>query len=237
MFRKTGRIAVLAATLAAVGTMSVAAVASAAIHANLNSTVTGSLTPKALGQAIKFPEHEIINPETEKGEVVGEGTFKGEAVIEEGASGITGTVKGVTVIPPFTASITLLGIPTKVGTSFTQVGETSGTIASTETATCSAAEGCVELSVPLESNLGVTSVGLLGITLPTKCETVTPGKFALATALTLGELIGVGAHFSGSTTIPKVKCGGILGALEAPLLNSLLSGPATYTINIVPVNT
>jgi len=220
MFRKTGRVAVLAAVLAAVGVMSVAAAASAAVFPLENFVVSGSLTPKALNQAIVLPEG---------------GTFNGSATIGANEKGeIEGSVTGTVVVPPFKATISVLGIKTTVGVTFTQVGSTAGTIHSVAASNCNEMVGCVNLSVPTNAALGVNSVSILGITIPTKCETIKPAAFPLSTDLTIGELLTVGSHFKGTTNVPDVKCGGILGGLIAPVLDATLAGPASYALNITP---
>jgi hypothetical protein len=218
MFRKTGRTTVLAAVLAVVGVMAFAAAsASAFVVPFENKVVSGSLTPKKLGQPITLP----------KG-----GTFNGSANVTITEAGISGTVTGTVVVPPFEASITVLGIPTKVGITFTQVGTTEGSLKSVAVENCGGAEGCINLSVPTKANIGITGLTILGIKTPVKCETSKPVLLNLSADLTLSTLISEGVHFKGTTNVPFAKCAGIFGFQTASLLNSLLSGEASYAINI-----
>jgi hypothetical protein len=225
MSRRTGRFTVLALTIAAFAAMSVAAAPAGAFIFKknfVNWTVTGSITAKKLNQTINFPAGATFNGE-------------GEANVE-GLQKITGTVTNATVfVPPFSATISILGIPTTVGTSFTQVGKSSGTLASVATSNCGGAEGCVEVSVPAEANIGITSVGILGIKLPTSCTTSKPVSLPLKDDLTVFELFETGTSFHGTATIPSIKCGGLGGILIAPVLTSLFSGPDNaYTFSFAP---
>ena len=144
-------------------------------------------------------------------------------------------------MPPFDATLNLLVIPTTVGVTFTQVGQTEGTIVSTEEVNCAGAKGvsgsrgCLTLSVPTKANLGITEVGLSGIQTPTHCETSEPVTLPLSTDVPLTELLNSGAHFTGTATIPPMKCGGLSGIAVGVALTALMSGPDNpYALNIVP---
>jgi hypothetical protein len=214
------RIGALVVTLAAVTTMLVATTSASAFTIKApfeNWKVTGSLTVKKLNQTIVFPEG---------------GTFNGEAVVELPA--VTGSVTGTTTIPTFETEVKILGFPAKVQVSFVQAGTVAGSIAANPTG-CEGRAACVNLSVPTKENIVLNNLKILGITLPEKCETSEPGLLALTDTLTLGELISVGSHFTGTTSIASIKCAGPIGGLEGAVLTSLMSGPENpYAINIAP---
>ena len=234
MSRKRTRIVALATTLAAVATMSVAtAPASASIVVNLeqpmkNWVVSGSLTPRKLNTPVTLPEGSTFN-----------GSADVALEIRSRESQVaSGTVTGNVLVPPFTATLPLLGlVPTTVGVTFTQVGTAEGTIASAPEADCAGSRGCVTLSIPTEAELGVTEVGLLGISAPTHCETSEPVTFPLSAHVTLVELLTKGPRFTGTVAIPPMTCGGLSGLAVGPVLTTLMSGPDNpYTFNISPPN-
>ena len=143
--------------------------ASAAKHRSTSKTtfinweLAGSLTPKKLNQSVALP----------KGS-----TFNGEAEVEyfNYLEEIKGTITGTATVPPFNAQLNLLGlIPTTVGITFTQVGAANGVIGEAPLSTCpSGSETCVALHIPTKVILGMTVVGILGINVPTHCETSEP---------------------------------------------------------------
>ena len=93
----------------------------------------------------------------------------------------------------------------------------------------------MNLSVPFQANMGITSVSISSIKIPTQCKTATPVSFPLSTNLTLLEIVAVGSHFTGTTTLPNIKCGGLFGGLLGPVLSLLMSGPNNaYEFNINP---
>jgi hypothetical protein len=173
-----------------------------------NWKLTGSVTVKKLKQSINLPEG---------------CTFNGHAFIP-------GELEGNTFCPPFTAKIKLLGLlPTTLGLTLTQAEPTHGTITPGHTS------GNLLFKATSKQNIGITSLGLLGLTIPTNCTTETPVVFPLeleapATAL------ATGATFTGETTLPNVKCqGGLLGSLLGKVISALLSGPNNpFTLTIKP---
>jgi lysophospholipase L1-like esterase len=178
-----------------------------------NWVVSGSLTPKRLNQAIALPEGS---------------TFNGEAAIDVLTG--SGTIEGTTTVPAFEAPIKILGIPAKVGLTVTQVGTSAGTISPSTTLA-----GGLSVSLPTQLNLGVTSFTIFGLKIPNQCQTAEPLSLNLSDNLTIEELDSTGLHFTGSTTIPRVKCEGPLGIVEEAVLSSLISGPGNaYSINIAP---
>jgi hypothetical protein len=90
------------------------------------------------------------------------------------------------------------------------------------------------MTAPLSVNLGVTSIGVLGLRTPTGCATREPVSLALADTLTREEFLAKGWHFAGTTSISRFRCaGGFLGMLFGPLLSAVLSGPEDlYSISI-----
>jgi hypothetical protein len=215
----------LAVIIAAIAATSVAAAPAGAFVFRknfVNWVVTGSLTPKKLGERISLPEGSTFNGE-------------GEANIVT-LQNITGSVSNAIVfVPPFTSTMSILGVPEQVGTTFTQVGPAPGKLTSAAISNCGGEEPCVEVSVSANANIGLTSVGILGTKVPTHCETSKPLSFLLTDDLTLYKLFETGTTFSGTVTIPPIKCGGVDGAVIAPVLTTLLSGPDNaYSLSFAP---
>jgi hypothetical protein len=178
-----------------------------------NWAVSGSLTPRALNQPIGLPSGS---------------TFNGRSKVnkETGA----GSVSGNLAIPAFTAPLKLFGVlPVALGLKLTPEGAIAGTVAKSETVS-----GDEMLSVPMKLGVGITSVSLFGLKIPTTCPTAEPLSLSLVDNLTREELLTKGWSFAGSTTIPKVKCeGGLLASLFGHVLSALLSGPENaYAIKI-----
>ncbi|MGO9763440.1 MAG: hypothetical protein ACLP1Q_19485 [Solirubrobacteraceae bacterium] len=225
MSRKTRRFAALAGALVAVGAMFVATTAASAITIDYtfkNWALWGSLTPKKLNEPITLPPGS---------------TFNGTGELVSTPTSLTGTVTGSIFVPPFNAALTVLGIPTSVGATFTQVGKTEGSIAEAPTVDCASshfAGNCVTLTVDTKAEVGVTALGILGIEIPTHCEIVEPVDLDLKETLPLAELLDAGSHFGGSTNIPAINCG-LSGLLLSPLLTALMSGPDnSYALHIGP---
>jgi hypothetical protein len=176
-----------------------------------NWILSGSLTPKKLGQAVKLPAGSTFNGTSEVNGETGKGT-------------LTGSIS----IPPFTASLKLLGmVPASLGLTLTQHGPFEGSIEKGETGEA--------LAIPAKLGLGITSFGLFGLTVPTKCETVEPLSLALATSLTHEQLFKTGWQFMGTTTLPHVKCEGQFGPIVGALLSLLLAGPENqYALSFAP---
>ena len=155
MFRRT--VATLAAILA------VSAVAATSASASTTQApviveqgiygweVLGSLTAKKLNQAVVLPKGSYFE---------GEGNFTSLMPIK-------GKLTGQLHVPPFTASLALLGlVPTEVGVTFTQVGQAEGTVVAAPLAQCPGApEGaiCATFHIPAKANLGITMLGTLGL--------------------------------------------------------------------------
>ena len=239
MFRNVGRFTAVLAAVAALGAVSGSATASAAVGVvHLNETfsnwvVSGTLTDKKLDQPVQLPEGSTFNGSSELELIISE---------EEGVGPVvSGTVTGHVFVPPFDASLNLLVVPTTVGVTFTQVGQTEGTIASTEEVNCAGAKGvsgsrgCVTLGVPTRAILGITEVGLLGVETPTHCETIEPVTLPLSADVPLTELLSAGAHFTGTATIPPMRCDGLSGVAVGAALTTLMSGPGNpYALAISP---
>jgi hypothetical protein len=218
MSQNARRLVALAATLVVVGGMSAAAApAFAGITLTLtNHAVSGYLTPKKLGEPVVLPKHSTFN-----------------GVVKLASSpptlGWGGTLTGSLSVPPFQASLKLGGlIPTNVGLTFTEVGTSEGTIGEAPAADCPdpALPGpCAQMKVTSKAILGITEVGLLGIGVPVHCETSEPVVFNLTDDLTFEEVTEIGPHFTGTVTIPIIRCDGLEGLTVAPLLTTLMSGP------------
>jgi hypothetical protein len=242
MSLKIGRIAALTATLGAIGAMFVATTpASASNIIKLpfkNWVVSGFLTPKLLNEQVAIP----------KG-----ATFNGGSSIEVIELGnLHGTLTGTVFVPDFTAKLKLLGlVPTEVGLTFTQVGPANGTVASAAHSNCTGpgshfgpgSQQCTIVNVPTHANLGITmlnaGLGLgpaeVGIGATTKCETAEPILFPLSGYVTLLELITTGPTFTGTATIPPIKCEGLEGIALGLALTAVMSGPENaYSLGIAP---
>jgi hypothetical protein len=192
-----------------------------------NWVVSGSLTPKKLNEPVTLPKGSTFNGSAE--------VHYKRHLFEEPSGTVTGTVS----VPPFTASLKLLGlVPTTVGVTFTQVGKGEGTITPDRGACGGTVKEeefipCVTLSVPTKVNVGITLVGVLGLSVPTHCETSEPIVFPLLAHMTLLELSIVGPQFSGEATIPSMTCEGPEGLVLGPVLSAVMSGPENpYVIEI-----
>jgi hypothetical protein len=180
-----------------------------------NWAVSGMITDKRSGSAIVLPAGSTFNG-------------SGEVNVETGA----GSVKGKISVPAFYAPIKLVGIlPASLGVTITQAGELQGTVTKSE-----ALPGEEVLSIPASLRLAVTSVGILGLRIPTHCVSAEPMALALKDTLSLEELLSDGWSFRGSTTLSSFTCeGGLLGSAFGSLLSSELSGPEnTYSLSIRP---
>jgi hypothetical protein len=178
-----------------------------------NWLLTGTLTPKRLGQAITLPDGSTFNG-------------SGELNTETGQ----GSVKGRLSIPPFTATVKLFGLmAVSIGMTLTPTQPIEGSAADSVTVS-----GDETLTVPVKLRLTITSIGLLGLKIPTKCTTSEPIAPSLVDTLGREELLTTGWHFSGTSKLPPFKCeGGLLGALFGQVLTELMSGPEnSYTIGV-----
>ena len=173
-----------------------------------NWKLSGSLTDRKLGEAITLPEG---------------CTFNGSATIP-------GSLEGNTACPPFTARVKILGfLPTTIGVNFTESEPVKGTIGPGKKS------GYLEMKATAKDNIGITSIGLFGLTIPTDCQTSSPAVFPLETEAPSSALV-TGASFSGETNLPSVKCqGGLIGYLFGSVLTDLMSGPNNpFSFTIAP---
>jgi hypothetical protein len=170
-----------------------------------SGTLSGSVGDKKLGEPITLPAgsafHGIVEVNSETG---------------------AGSVSGRLSIPAFTSALKFFGVlPVTLGMSISQVGPFEGTVAPSDTV-----PGDDTLQIPAKLNFGVTSLSLLGLTIPTNCSTTEPAAFHLGSTLTREELQKLAWNFVGRTTLPHFKCeGGFLGAAFGAILSTLLSGP------------
>jgi hypothetical protein len=190
-----------------------------------NWKLSGSLTVKKLNEPVILP----------KGS-----TFNGFAEVTNfGAKEIEGKLTGKIFVPPFKASLKIAGlIPTTVGVTFTEVGEAEGTLstASSSSPECANAHFhgvCVLTSATTKAIIGLTVVGVLGIEVPTQCQTSEPVVFHLVNISTLPELIETGVSFKGTVTIPNITCEGLTGLVLGPAITLVMSGPENpYALKI-----
>jgi alpha-tubulin suppressor-like RCC1 family protein len=178
-----------------------------------NWSLAGALKLKKLAQSITLPPY---------------ATFNGSAEVHARTG--AGSVKGNLTIPAFTATLKFFGsLSVKVGVTLIETKELEGTVAKSE-----AAPGEETLTVPAQLSASVTSIGILGLTIPTKCAGQEPLSLSLTDTLTREELLTKGWSFAGTATVPKLKCeGGLLGALFGAILSAQVSGPENaYAIKI-----
>lgn len=180
-----------------------------------NWAVSGALTDAKQGQAIALP---------------GGSDFNGSA--ELAAQTGAGSVSGTLMIPPFTAPLKLFGVlPVTLGLTVSETAPLQGALAPSE-----ATAGDERLAIPAKLDIGITSVGLLGLTIPARCHTAEPVALALTDDLTREALLRTGWSFTGSTGIPRFQCeGAFLGRALGAISSALLSGPGNpYSLAITP---
>lgn len=178
-----------------------------------NWTLSGTLTPRRVNQAITIPAGSTFNGALELNTQTG-----------------AGSVEGNIFVPPFSSTLRLFGVlPTTLGLTITGSGPLTGTIAASETV-----PGDETITIPAKLTIGVTSVGMLGLKIPVGCATAEPASFNFADTLTPEEL-EKGWQFTGKATLPRIACKepGLFGALVGLVLSDLLSGPENaYSIKI-----
>ena len=179
--------------------------------------LSGSLTPKLLGQPIALPSGSTF-------------TGYGELNTETGSGSISGNI----YVPPFKAAVKLFGlIPVSLGMTAAQPESITGTFARSATVS-----GDETLTLPVQLKLGFTSLGLLGLNLPTSCSTTQPVALTLtdtlSDTLTDEALLSKGWSGSATTAIPKISCsGGLLGALYGEVINGLIAGAgSSYSLTV-----
>jgi IPT/TIG domain len=178
-----------------------------------NWVLSGALALKKLDQPITLPAG---------------ATFNGSAMLN--AQTLSGPLTGSVAVPPFNAIVKILGIPATIGLEFSESGSVEGSIEQSKTV-----PGDLALSVPSKENVSFTTIGILGLQIATKCQTTEPLSLPLLAELSAGELLATGAHFTGTTTIPPVKCEGSLASLESAVLTALFSGRGNpYSLSIAP---
>lgn len=161
--------------------------------------LTASVSLKTLGQTVNMPSASTFTADTD----------------------ITAqTLKGGLSIPDFTTTISVLGIPTKVGLKVTPAGDTTGT-ASLDTT------GQLHIHGMAKAYISVTS--LAGINLG-ECKTTSPVEFPLDFDGPVSALGSGGVNFSGTTTFPTLK-----GCIMSAVLSSLMSGSGQgYSFSVAP---
>jgi hypothetical protein len=184
-------------------------------HTYANWPLSGSLTPRKLGQALNLPSGS---------------TFSGSAEASPSSSPGPGKLTGSVSIPPFRAPLKLFGLlPVSLGLSLTETAPLEGSILTNGI-------GNATLTIPAKLNMGITSIGFFGLQLPLSCAATEPIALELATrAVDPETLLSKGWEFSGTMTLPQIECGGPLGSLLGTLLSLLLSGPEnTYALRVSP---
>ena len=179
-----------------------------------NWALTGSLTPRRLGRPIALPSGSTFSA-------------SGQFSSETGDGSLTANL----AVPAFNTTLKLFGmIPTNLGLTLSQAGSAEGTLAQSESVT-----GDETITLPVKLNIGVTSIRLFGLTIPTKCATVEPLSPTLSANITSEQLLTDGWSFGGTAASPRIKCEGLLGGVSGFVLSALLSGPeTTYALTIRP---
>lgn len=123
-------------------------------------------------------------------------------------------------VPDFSASLKVLGIPTKVGLRITQVAAPSGTV-SLDTA------GQLHIHGSTSVNITITSLDGIGVG---SCTTESPVVLPLNFDGPVSAMGAGGLTFTGTTTFPKIK-----GCLTSSIISSLMSGSGQgYTFTVTP---
>lgn len=219
------RLVALTIAIATVAALSLGVAPALAGLSLTNWAVWGTLTPKTLNEPVNLPKASRFN-----GLIEFTHFTEGE---------LQGTATGKLTVPPFDASLRLVGlVPTTVGVTITQVGEAEGTVEYAPPSSCSGARfngDCATLDETAKANIGITAAGVLGIEVPTHCETTEPVVFPLKETDTIGDTLELGLHFTGTTAIPPIECEGLSGVALAALLTSLMSGPENpFDLHIAP---
>jgi hypothetical protein len=229
----TFRIAAIGATLAAIGTMAVAATPAAAAPLNCKEAQEAGSTAPICENFTEFEASgSILDKKLNQAIPLNKGLFNGYLELLSLAP-ITGQVHGLVTSQPQELEVKVFGTTAKIGVTFEQVGVTNGSLTQLSpegNPNCERipTEVCVNLSVPTEANIGFTSFTIFGLKFSLKCKTATPISFPLSDNLMLNEELlnfEVGSHFVGTTTFPAVKCNELFAFITEPLLTSEFSGP------------
>jgi len=210
MSKVKSRFAVLVVSLMALGVVAAPAAQAANLTIPLNNySVNGQLGIKKLNQSLTLPQ----------------GTFNGSISIDQTTG--HGTIVGTTVVPPFTAHLSVLGLPATISAALSQPANgTTGTIDPDPSS-----PGDVIANISLPATLQLKSMGLLGLTIPlgNKCKTTSPVVLPLHFQGPLDVTQPI--NFAGTYTLPPVSGCGILG----PVLNLLMAGPNNpFTGSLAP---
>jgi hypothetical protein len=151
-------------------------------------------------------------------------TFNGHATIP-------GELEANTSVPAFTSTHKLFGlISVTFGFTFTETEAVKGTISNDPSHS-----GNDLVKATAKDKIGVTSISIMGLKIPTSCTTNEAVLFPLEASVPSGELTTKGASFVGETRIPRFTCGGgFLGAAFSPIISGLMSGPSTFQFTIEP---
>jgi hypothetical protein len=179
-----------------------------------NWVLSGSITDKKQGQAITLPEGSTFNGH-------------GEVNAETGAGSVTGNIS----VPPFNTTLDLFEVlPVTFGLTVSPSAPVEGSVAKSETV-----PGDETLTIPLKLGIGVTSLSVMGLSIPTSCTTSQGASLALADNLTREELLSKGWSFSGATTLPRFHCEGPFGGIVGVVLTLALSGPENpFSLRFAP---
>jgi hypothetical protein len=179
-----------------------------------NSVVSGSITDRKLHQPITLPAGSTLSATGELDRQTGKGTLAANVLV-----------------PAFSASLRLFGVlPVTLAMTLTQVGSAQGELAPGETS------GQETLTLPLKLVVRVSSLSVLGMSIPTECTSTQPLALGLAETLSREELLGQPWHFSGTATLPSFGCEGPFpGRLLGFVFNYFISGPENpYSVTVTP---
>ncbi len=166
-------------------------------------TLGGSVTIKNLGQTVPLPAGGTMTATTNL---------------------TSQTLGGNLAIPPFAASIAVLGIPTTVDLSIQQASPIAGTVSLDN-------GGQLHIHGTASANITLTSAGEGSLQIGFGCQTSAPVQFPLNFDGPVSALGSGALSFSGTTTIPQLTgC-----SIWSGLFSALMSGPGqTFTFTVKP---
>jgi hypothetical protein len=205
MSKLKSRFAALAISVAALAAIAAPAAQADTIIPLSKWKVSGALGIKKLNQDIRIPAGS---------------TFNGIVNLTQG------TVTGDTSIPDFTATVKVLGIPTRIGLRITETGPASGTFTLNP-------DGTATLNANVSSIIRIRtlSLGLLTIPAGFNCHTSSPVVLPLNATAPVSQALSSGLSFSGTYNLPPLTGCGLL----TPTLNLLMAGPNNpFNLSIGP---
>src|SRR5512133_2620329 len=205
MARLKSQFAALAISLAVLTAIAVPAAQADTIIPLSNWQVSGALGVKELNQNIPIPPGS---------------TFNGSVNLTQG------TVTGDTSIPDFSATVRVLGVPTRIGLRITETSPANGTFTVNSDGTAT-----LKANVASDIRIRTLAVGLLTVPAGFLCHTSSPVVLPLNATAPLSQALSSGLSFSGTYNLPPLTGCGLL----TPTLNQLMAGPNNpFNLSIGP---